>query len=358
MESKWSLRFYKEGDEERIFELWQAVYPQYNRTLEHWLRWWRWKYKENPAGTARIFLAEYESKIVGQQSMVPMVMKIGAEVATCFQWVDTVTHPAYRRQGISFALYTAGIHQVKEDVVRLVYGFPNEATHRIGLLVGAVDAARIPYVFKPLDWGNALNTKISNKSFLKFLAVGGKVVSETFRRPKEAPTVEGLTISNVSSFDERINILWEKVSGQYPMLVVRNEGYLNWRYVAVPDMNYTIYTAEKEGEINGYLVLRCMEMNQIKVGAIFDILAQQEEITQCLISRAIDHCKQEGVDLLYGTMLASKTLLKALRRNGFMCTPFVKGVWLQAFSISQDIPKEFLTNAKNWFVQKGDSDRL
>jgi hypothetical protein len=39
---------------------------------------------------------------------------------------------------------------------------------------------------------------------------------------------------------------------------VRDKEYLNWRYVDVPDVDYTIYLAEEGEEICGYIVLRCV----------------------------------------------------------------------------------------------------
>jgi len=359
MERKWSVRDYREGDEEGIFELWKAVYPERKYDRDRWMRWWHWLYKENPAGAGWMSLADHEGRIVGQQAAVPMVMNIGAEVATCFQSIDAMNHPAYRGQGVYKAVNMALFSRTAEDGVPIGYSFANEASHPIAVTrVPYFDVSRISNTVKPFNWGNTLKMGISNKFLLKSLAVGGNIAGKTFCRTKRAPVVEGLTISQVSRFDERINEFWDSVSSQYAIMVVRNKDYLNWRYVAVPDIDYTIYIAEKEGEINGYLVLRCMEMEQATAGVIFDILVQSEEIAQWLLSKATEHCKQEAVDLIYGSMLANKTLLKAFKRNGFISMPFVKGGWFVAHSSSQGISKEFLMDAKNWFVQIGDSDML
>ena len=330
------------------------------RYIQKWsMTGWRWMYKENPAGASWMSLADHEGRIVGQQAAVPVVMKIGTEVATCFQSIDAMSHPAYRGQGTYQAVNRALFNRTAEDSVPIGYSFANEVAHPIAVTkLPYFDVTQMPYILKPLNWGNALKIKISNRFLLKFLAVAGNVVGKVFYRAKRAPVVEGLTISQVSSFDERINEFWDRVSSQYPIMVVRNKDYLNWRYVAIPDINYTIYIAEKDGEIDGYLVLRCLEMEQKKEGVIFDILAQSEEIAQCLISRAVEHCKQEAVDFIHGRMLANKTLLKAFRKNGFISIPFIKSLWFVAYTNSPDISKEFLMDAKNWFVQVGDSDIL
>ena len=100
MKHEWSIRPYIDGDEERIFELYQAVYPEQEYDMKRWMMNWRWMHKDNPAGVSKIWLAEHGSKIVGHSAIIPVVMKIGTEVITGFQSVDTMTHPDYRRQGI------------------------------------------------------------------------------------------------------------------------------------------------------------------------------------------------------------------------------------------------------------------
>ena len=139
-------------------------------------------------------------------------------------------------------------------------------------------------------------------------------------------------------------------------MVVKNKDYLNWRYTAVPDRNYSIYIAEEASEIYGYLVLRCMQRQQTKAGVIFDILDQSENVAQCLISKAVERCKQEKMDLIYGSMLANKTLLNAFRKNGFISVPFIERGRFCAYLSSPHISRESLAKRENWFVQIGDSD--
>jgi hypothetical protein len=363
MERNWSVRFYREGDEKELFKLWKAVYPDSKYDQEQWLRRWHWLYKGNPAGASCIALADHEGSIVGQQAAIPIVMKIGTEVATCFQSIDAMTHPAYRRQGVYQAVNKALFTEIGENNMSTGYSFPNDASHRIAVTeFPYFDVAKRIIILKVFNWRNTLKVRIKNTFLLEFLAVVGNLAGKIFCRAKRAPIVKGLTISRISFFNDRVNEFWDRVSSHYPIMVVRNKDYLNWRYTAVPDINYTIYIAEKAGEINGYLVLRCRETTcgetkQVKACLIYDILAQSEETALCLISQATEECKQEVVDLIYASMLANKMLFKAFRRNGYISPPTNRS-WFIAYSSSQDISKEFLMNAKNWFIQIGDSDEI
>lgn len=360
MERKWSVRAYKAGDEEGIFELWKEVYPEQNHEREQWLRWWRWKYRDNPAGAGWVAIADDAGRVVGHQAAIPVAMKIGAEVITCFQTTDAMSHPAYRGQGIYQAVNLESIFpRTAEDNVAIGYSFANEASHPIAVAnLAYFDVAHVPDMFRPLDWANTLKTRISSRFLTGILATGSSAVSKIFYRSEAAPVVEGLVISQVFSFDERINEFWDRNSSQYPVMVVRNRDYLDWRYVAIPDVAYTIFLAEKEGDIHGYLVLRCLSIEGTRVGLIFDIMAQSGEVAQNLISRAVERCMEEAVDIIYCRIVANKTLLGAFSRNGFISTPFLKHGWFVVRSGSLEIPRELLMDSKNWLIQLGDSDML
>lgn len=359
MKRKWAMGAYKEGDEEGILELWKAVHPQREYDREKWLRWWRWMYKDNPAGEGRIRLAEHDGKIVGQYAIVPVRVKIGNKTVLGSQSLDTMTHPSYRRQKMFETLAKKVYDEAKRDGVYLVYGFPNEFSHpgfikklswfNIGIMQPS---------FKPLNWRNAIKLKIKNKLLGKILAVGASLVfNKTFFRTQKPPFVEGLAINQVTSFDDRINDFGAKVSGQHQIMIVRDKDYLNWRY-STPEANYLIFVAERANEIYGYLVLEHKIQNGVKVSHIFDLIAQSEEVMHCLLSRAAEDCRQNEVDLILYPLIADKTYHRVLKKSGFMSLPFIKGMRFCAYSSSQFISKEFLKNPKNWLIQIGDSDQI
>ena len=93
MERKWSMRAYRKGDEKGIFKLRKAVYPEREYDWGRFLRWWRWMYEDNPAGSGWIWFAEHNGQIVGQSAMVPVVMKIGEETVVASQSVAYLQSP-------------------------------------------------------------------------------------------------------------------------------------------------------------------------------------------------------------------------------------------------------------------------
>lgn len=358
MERAWSVRTYEKGDENRIFELMEAVYPEEKYDQEKWIRWWRWMYTQNPADDSRIWVADHDGNIVGQYPLIIVNMKIGEEIIKGSQNIDLMTHPDYQRQGMFFTLEKKALSEAGKERINITYGFPNEPAYPGHLKSGWFDICSLRVMIKPLNLENILKKRITNKFLLKICTVMGDLLISIFYRAKKPPEVDGLTISQITSFDDRINDLWKKISNDYEIIVVRDKEYLNWRYVNIPDMNYTIYLAEEGEEICGYVVLRCVKEEGLASGYIFDIIAplNRTEVIHCLLSKAIKYFEEEKVDVIFCKMVADKIIYKIFRKNGFISSRFIKGGRFCAYTSHPKISETYLKNRKNWFVQIGDSD--
>lgn len=357
METKWSPRAYSEVDKEGMFKLRKAVYPETTPSREKCLRWLQWKYEDNPAGAAWIWLTEHNGEIVGQDGAIPKVIKMGSETVVAAQAVDAMTHPDYRQQGILKALLKTERSQMAKEDVCMVYRFPNPFSRMIGVReLGWFDISSLQTMIKPFNWANSIKLRVKSRFLRRVLAIGASLVfNKALLRTKKPPAVKGLTINRVSRFDDRVNGFWARVSSQSQIMVVRDKDYLNWRYGA-PEANYSIFVAEKAREIYGYLVLQDKIENGVKVSRVFDLLAQSEQVMHCLLSKAIENCQQQKVDLILYHLIASKTYHRVLKRTGFLLLPFIKAAHFCGYCDSPSVPEEFLKNHENWFVQTGDSD--
>ena len=179
--------------------------------------------------------------------------------------------------------------------------------------------------------------------------------NKLFFKASKTPVVEGLTITQVSCFDERIDEFWARVSSQFQTILVRNKDHLNWRYATVPDISYSIFVAEKAGVVCGYLVLRC-DCEYGKVGVIFDFLSDSEEVARNLLSTATEHCQRDNADYIYWAGIANKAYLRDFRKSGFISRALLKAGYFIVYSNYSDISKELLGNPQNWLIQTGDED--
>lgn len=353
----WIVRPYREGDEDRILDLFKIVYPGREYEYDKWMRWWHWLYRENPAGSGYIWIAEDDGRVVALTSAIPILIKMDRRIIRGNIVSNSMTHPEYRRQGIFTNLNKQKNAELARSGIHVSYDFGGKgATQSIDERdFSAFIVTTTRTLVKPFNWRNTLQTKVRNPLLLTFGSSGGRLLQKVFYPAKRMPGIDGLSINEVSHFDDRINGFWGKVCDQYRIMVARNSDYLNWRYVAIPDLTYRIFVAEKPGEICGYVVSRALDRDNVKLGVIFDFQAVSPEIGQCLIAKAAECLNKEKADLIYCSSIINEPFLKSFTRNGFMSVPFA-GLGFTVQSTDPGISRQYLSRQKNWYTQIGDTD--
>lgn len=354
------VRAFEKGTENEVFELVKAVWGKEVPNKERWMEGWRWMFIDNPAGTSIIWLAWHDDKLVGQYPLVKESMKIGDKIVKAVQIADTMTHPEYRRQGIAVALGEKALSQLRKEGGSCVIGFPTTQAYKLHMKSGWLDICAFQIMVKPLNLNSILRSYLSSNKFLLKTSTGiGSLILKMLSRNEKPPKVDGLIITKISYFNDRFDDFWKKVSNDYDLIIVRNKNYLNWRYVDVPTADYSIYVAERKGEICGYVVLGHSKKGDLTLGCIYDIITplNQEDVLHCLISKAIDHFKDENVDGVFSEMVVPKIYRKIFLKNGFIPYFWSKSRFI-AYNASYDISQIFLENPKNWFVQLGDLPRV
>ena len=198
---------------------------------------------------------------------------------------------------------------IENEEICLVYCFPTQQVYPLHMKSGWLDVCVLQEMFKPINLRNMLGRYFTRrKVLLELITLAGNLITKTLFRTKKPPEVDGLTINEVSYFDDRFDAFWERVSIDYSIIVVRDRRYLNWRYVDAPNARYTIYVAEREGEICGYVVLGDNRSRGLVCGYIYDVIASlgQEDIIQCLVSKAIEHFQSKKADVIFCKMVSNK----------------------------------------------------
>jgi len=377
MERKWSIRAYKKGDENGIYELEKKIdsmYPGRDYTFNDWKKWWDWKYKENPANKnePKIWISEYDGEIVGCDAFIPIKMKIKNKIYNIVQNVDLMVHPNFRRQGMFLSLANKSFSSLKQNNQAIAYGFPNRYAYGGHMKYGWFDVSLLKNGIKPIKTDKFIEKHLSNnnkknQSFSKkiYINLVKKVIKTIFKEKKTKKT-DNISISQVFSFDEDIDSFWKKISDNYNIIVVRDKKYLNWRYVNVPDKKYIIYIAKENNEICGYIIFRCeIQKENRKYGSIYDIIAlkNRPDIIYSLLDKTIEYFNKENIDFIHCSMLADNKIIKLFKNKGFIFSQ----VFLRqkkddrkfiAYLDHSDIEKKYLKNSNNWFIQYGDSDEI
>ena len=356
MDKTWLIRDYKEGDEDEIFELTKAVLGKDVPEKERWIKGWKWIHIDNPAGASIIWLAEDDSTIVSQYPVILENMKIHDKILKGAQLIDTMTHPKCRRQGICSTLGKKALTEIEKGSIHLAYCFPTQQVYPLHIKSGWLDVCAFQVMFKPLNLKNILQKYfVRNRLLLNIFTSSGNLIIKALFRSKKVPDEDMSKVRKISHFDDRINEFWNTISNDYNIIRIRDKKYLNWRYVDVPNADYTIYVAEEEGKICGYIILGCKDVDGLIFGHIYDIIAptSREDIIQCLIAKAIEYFMDVKVDAISSQMVPNKIYHKALLKNGFIPRFRSKGRFI-AYNASTKLSEAYLKNPKNWFIQLGD----
>jgi GNAT superfamily N-acetyltransferase len=397
------IREYAEGDEEKISDLLYHVSDS-PRNVDYW----KWKYKNNPAGffPNLIRIADYQGTPGSYYALIPYRIRAGGRVLLAAQSLDTVTSPKYRRQGLFQTLARKTVEEAANNGVFLVFGYPGRMSYGGFLKIGWTEVLLIPKHYRVLSIRKALKcgfywnlikktrprkiytaAKIFRKATKKqdlteeearylglvrdtLLLIAG-MVSNPFALFyfRHIAKVKDVLLHQVNSFDDRINVFWDKMAKEFNVVVERDHQYLNWRYCKDPLHKYEIFLAETEAEIVGYMVLRC-EYESAE-GLILEIFAFQNNVFCSLIEAAERYFKDSGMVTVQCWMAYHHRYAKLLRKSGFFShrwvarfclrwfhLGFLKGVFHPLIVVlgSQEAGKtgiDFL-NELNWFVAMGD----
>lgn len=357
MEKKWSIRQFREGDEIQLRELTELVFGR--RLTEEY---WNWEFRYNPAGFTKTWVAVVGNEIVGQYTVIPMRLKIQDKVILATLSVDTMTHPNYRHQGMFKVLAAKLYEEIGKEGIPITYGFPNEAS--LPGFIKRLDWAHIctmPILARPLNFANILGKFIGSRFLISPISIVLNTLARIFLRTKAVYLREGLLVSWIKKFDDRMNLFWERLSKTYNIIVVRDRDYLNWRYFENPERDYRVITVERNKAILGYAVLRCMERFGLKGGMIVDILTlpNNDNVFHILVSESVEYFIKENMDLVTCLIHGDKKLGRLLRTRGFISLPEKIGFkkWYFGARLNNDTLKEsFIENPIHWFLTFGDTD--
>jgi len=325
-----------------------------------------WQYDRSPAGAAIGALAREADKgrLIGQVITIPTRIRLSGRVRFASLCLDPLFDPAYQRSSILARLVGEVFALSAQERAVLTYGIPSQASHWPAMeKAGFRNIGAVPLLLRPLN-PERLATKTAHGHPPAKAASIARRVWRTAAPTPHPEALPGLEIEQVDYFDGSFAVFWEKLQHRFPVMVVRDPTYLNWRFADVPGREYTAFAARSEGEIRGFTVLRAAPMGQFSAGLVVELAveasAEGRAAGRLLIDRAYSHFRDRDLDLLASLALRHTDEFRLLRSMGFwVCPKFLEPRPFRLFvrfHEEEGAQSRLAYDATNWFLTMGDYD--
>lgn len=272
----------------------------------------RWKYFQNPLGAAAVGVVTDGPRVVSLAAGVPKQVRVGSQILTVFELGDFITAPEYRKRGLFSSLINLVCGEARKRGAAFVYVRPNESSFRIlteGLLFLEAHQIEERRYVTP---SSAIHSKMGVAPAVT-RALGADWVAFKRAVPVSAKSV---TVAQVPRFGPEMEDLWNKASGQYSFVLVRDTRYLNWRYADCPTP-FQLWTAYCDGNPTGYAITFTQQVQP--VGYIVDLFAAPEDARTAatLLRTVMEAMFAKGVQRVYTWIPHSDTAsagVKLLKR--------------------------------------------
>jgi predicted N-acetyltransferase YhbS len=366
MEKTWKLALFQDEDMEGLVELCQLQAGKAGVITAEYIDW---QLNKNPAGQAQVAVAKETTtdKILGVVWFMPLRVQIENEIVPGSQSLYALVLPDYRRQGILSGMAPICHERLRQQGVKFSYGFPNpNSYHPYVKRFGWVDIGDAYLYLRPLNVKRLIAQRLGHGFFQWSLGTAGQAAKETIFRPKSLRNIiNQFSISEVHTLDPLLNDFWQRVKGKYPVMLVRDTTFLDWRYTQIPNRSYIFIAAKHRSSIVAYIVLRKVIIEGIHCGMVVDFLVEPtsegRQAGRALLQKALYRFELEDLDLAGCLMLPGVEETKLLVNQGFVKCP----TWLlpQPFPIllqvDEDAPKKHLLNdLSSWFLTMGDYDAV
>jgi GNAT superfamily N-acetyltransferase len=318
--------------------------------LERSPEYFAWKYRDNPAGPARIGLAELDGRPVCMACLLPMRMRLAGRDALGSLSVDIATAPELRGRGLYRRVASTLWQSLAEDGFAVTYGFTNRLSTAVTLgVLGRREVGPLPLrvrLLRPLR-----------------LAAAALRLGADARDPGPAADPAGDGVARVGRFDARWDELWRRIEPALDVAVVRDRAYLSWRYAQRPDATYEILAdlpRGPEGPLGGYLVWRPLDRFGVRSAFVADLAVDpgQAGAARRLLRGAAARARRRGASLLALLSWPGCPTHPAARRLAPLPVPPALFPQMNVFSAigHGEVDTGALADPARWWIGWGDSD--
>ncbi len=339
---------FKYDDLKAINALYRRVFGHDAAEASH-LRW-EWQYRRNPNNPPdgpQIWIAWEGPTIVGQYATMPVRLMVRGEEIAASWGMDVMVAPERQRQGLGEVLFRTWDQNVGAS---LGLGL-SEASHRLFGKLRWPDVGPVPCLVKPLtrralrrpNWPMPLNRFVSAVT-LPFVRVIARA------RPLRAQ------VEPIRRFGQEFTELWDRVGSKFDLAIRRDAPYLNWKFIELPHVRYSIVALKRGDALHGYAVYRHLLEPRGRVTLLVDFLVDpDDELGAKTLFRWVDREARAADSDKIRVFAMHEGFRRTLRRSGYFQVKSTIEFTIKVNAVA--VPADFYEKTGNWHVTLGDSDQ-
>lgn len=320
----------------------------------------KWFHQGNLPQLQAIYYAidKNNTQIAAIYTYLPVIMKCMDSTVVAMQSFDTLTDYRHRSKGLFIRLASTLEKEESLKNIELVYGFPNEnSVHGFVKKLKFTYFGEVPFLIKPLRISYFLK-----KIFRQKAADNKQEINLKIDVPEKILLENFCSITPITRFGEDYNLLWEKIASKIYIGINRDAAYMNWRYIAKPGENYSLYGFYEKGILKGIVIFALKNKHDGRIGYLMEILFDPENMHagKTLLSFCSKTLRNNKADLILAWCFSHSFNYFCHRKAGFYklpekIRPQKLGIITKTLNSRR---AEDIYNVKNWFFSYSDSDTV
>ncbi len=217
--------------------------------------YWKWQYAMLPSKTSYIYVGKNDEGKILAYYHIPIYQGRLAKDSTRYAMIqDVAVSKVLRGQGVFSKLATFANDDLDKEGIKLIYTFPNtKSIHTFIKYNNFSHVETFPNYIFPLDAKAIVGSKIR---FLRLNKIIGAPVN-FINKILFSKSLKGNTLEKSDSFTSEILSIYDKFQAQFKFGLIRDEGYLNWRYIKKPKQQLHIISLRNStGELTATVILK------------------------------------------------------------------------------------------------------
>ena len=147
--------------------------------------------------------------------------------------------------------------------------------------------------------------------------------------------------------------MWDRNSSRYPVLIVRDAAYLEWRYTRYPFTGIESFALTTDEELRGFAVIQVAVDDEGLLAASLLELFGDEPALEPLLTEAIRRAVRAGASYL-SAKTSTAECERLLKSRGFL--PRASEHSPYTYKVNRPDLATLLGDADNWYISLGDGD--